>query len=89
MATVSDRYAGINDPDPERARSYMCKTKIGYVSAANARRVIKDMSRKKNVNQLDVYKCSFCAFWHIGNRQQKRKKRRSSNDRPGSVRPSI
>jgi len=41
------------------------------------------MKRKKNVNQLDVYKCSFCAFWHIGNRQQKRKKRESGNDRPG------
>ena len=78
MATVSDRYAGINDPDPERARSHMCKTKIGYNTNAAARRAIKDMSKKKNVNQLDAYKCSFCAFWHVGNRQTKRNKRRTT-----------
>jgi hypothetical protein len=27
------------------------------------------------VAQLQVYKCSFCAFWHIGNKQDKARKR--------------
>lgn len=67
----------INDPNQERARSMACSTKIGYVSQANARRVIKDMARKKNVRLLAVYKCPFCAFYHVGNKRKRTKKRSS------------
>lgn len=57
------------------AEYFACKRKIAYASRANARLELKKMLKKgKKGSRLNVYQCSYCGWFHIGNNPKKRRK---------------
>lgn len=57
---------------PTNIRSAACAGKQGFAAYSHAGRVKKRMgkSTKKQNVLLSIYRCQFCALWHIGSRSK-------------------
>jgi len=62
---------GMNiDLDDDRLRS--CISKVVHKTADKAHKVLTKSPYKK---VLDVYRCPYCQFWHIGHKTTKGKRK--------------
>ena len=52
-----------------RAVDQVCSHKRSYSTPAEARAVAKAMRRRTN-SRIVAYRCRYCTFWHIGNRER-------------------
>lgn len=78
MAAISGKYA--NDPF---AKVNSCSRKIAYNTAKVARMALRQMNAHgTGVAGAKIYKCAFCAYYHIGHKS----KRRNKNGQPQRLR---
>lgn len=62
---------------PGELRAVMCSGKTPYKSGVLAGKAKDGLKRKRRGNgladELNVYRCEYCEFWHIGRRPRKGK----------------
>jgi hypothetical protein len=79
MAPVSGKYA--NEPF---ARVNSCSRKIAYDTSKAARLALRQMNNHGvGMAGAQIYKCAFCAYFHIGHKSKKR----SKNGRKSAIPP--
>lgn len=68
--------------DPVRDEHFACKSKVPYHSTAEARLQMKAMIKhgrgreKRRTKDMNVYRCAYCGWFHIGHRPKKTKWKR-------------
>ncbi|WP_333745782.1 hypothetical protein [Streptomyces sp. IBSBF 2950] len=50
-----------------RTEDIACNTKVGYETKSAAKRALKHLRRMPGRSRLEIYPCSFCHGFHLGN----------------------
>ena len=60
--------------------NYQCYGKTAYLSYYNARRQCKKLNRVRDGARVNIYRCSTCHDWHVGNSLGTIKRKRVSRN---------
>lgn len=58
-----------------------CFGKHAFTTRGTAERVAKRAQRKEDGARVNVYRCSFCSHFHIGNRPERKPNRKKMHER--------